>query len=413
MTETQQHNVPVLRFPEFSGEWEEKRLGDFFVFKNGVNADKSQYGSGHKFINVLDIIADHPITSESIIGSVSISDQEFKKNEVVFGDIIFQRSSETREDVGQSNIYLDKKQTATFGGFVIRGRPITKLNSEYFDFLLKTSKARKDITSRSGGSTRYNIGQESLSAVLVDVSTSPHEQQRIAAFLSSVDKKFEWLGRKKNLLERYKKGMMQKLFSQQIRFKDDNGNDYPDWNKVRVDAVGDVITGSTPDTTKSSYYDGNIPFFSPADIPEHGGKVTYTKKTLTPEGLAKARPVPAKSTLFVCIGSTIGKVAQSSRDGVTNQQINAIVAKNGNIPDFLYYVMVNKAPHIRNLTAVQAIPIVNKSTFAKENIIIPHPDEQTKIANFLSSLDDKINLIESELNHAQTIKKGLLQQMFV
>ena len=153
MTQPETQNVPTLRFPEFDGDWESKTLGEFFTFKNGVNADKSAYGTGRKFINVLDIISEAPITSDNIIGSVEISDREFEKNEVRYGDILFQRSSETREEVGQSNVYVDHENTATFGGFVIRGRPGTTIEPEYFHNLLKTWRVRKDMTARSGGST--------------------------------------------------------------------------------------------------------------------------------------------------------------------------------------------------------------------------------------------------------------------
>ena len=128
----QKSNIPALRFPEFKGEWILENLGSHFTFKNGVNADSEAYGRGHKFINVLDIISDIPLIQDRIIGSVDISDETFKKNEVTYGDILFQRSSETREEVGQSNIYVDTKNNATFGGFVIRGRPITEQIPEYF-----------------------------------------------------------------------------------------------------------------------------------------------------------------------------------------------------------------------------------------------------------------------------------------
>jgi type I restriction enzyme, S subunit len=96
--------IPELRFSEFSGDLELKYLGEIFDFKNGINADKSQYGQGIKFINVLDIINEDPIYYDSIIGCVDITDQEFQKSDIQYGDVLFQRSSEIREEAGQSNI---------------------------------------------------------------------------------------------------------------------------------------------------------------------------------------------------------------------------------------------------------------------------------------------------------------------
>jgi type I restriction enzyme S subunit len=121
---TEKRKVPKLRFPEFEGEWYEKKLGDYLSFKNGINAEKEKYGSGIKFINVLDILNNDFITYNKIIGCVDVDENLFLKNEVKFGDILFQRSSETREEVGLANVYLDLEKSATFGGFVIRGQKI-------------------------------------------------------------------------------------------------------------------------------------------------------------------------------------------------------------------------------------------------------------------------------------------------
>jgi type I restriction enzyme S subunit len=183
-------NVPNLRFPGFEGEWEEKELGDFLEFKNGINASKEQYGKGIKFINVLDILNNDFITYEKITGSVNVSFDIAAKYPVNYGDILFQRSSETREEVGTANVYLDKKHTATFGGFVIRGRKVGEYDPIFLNKLLKTDKARNNITSRSGGSTRYNVGQETLSSIKLHFPTLS-EQEIIASFLSLVDKRIE------------------------------------------------------------------------------------------------------------------------------------------------------------------------------------------------------------------------------
>ena len=97
-------------------------------FKNGINASKEQYGKGVKFINVLDILNNDFITHDKIIGSVDVENEIFEKYPVNYGDILFQRSSETREEVGSASVYLDKEHTATFGGFVIRGKKLENMN---------------------------------------------------------------------------------------------------------------------------------------------------------------------------------------------------------------------------------------------------------------------------------------------
>lgn len=101
---------PKLRFPEFSGEWEEKTLGDLLEFKNGINASKEQYGKGIKFINVLDVLNNDYITYDNIIGKVDVDKKTLENNFVEYGDVLFQRSSETREEVGTANVYLDKEK---------------------------------------------------------------------------------------------------------------------------------------------------------------------------------------------------------------------------------------------------------------------------------------------------------------
>ena len=142
---TEKKVVPELRFREFKKDWINLTLGELLTFKNGLNSDKDKYGSGVKFINVLDIIENNFITYDKIIGSVEVTKKEFDKNEIVYGDILFQRSSETREEVGQSNVYLDKNKSAVFGGFVIRGHSKKVYEPMFMNYLLKTWLVRKEI----------------------------------------------------------------------------------------------------------------------------------------------------------------------------------------------------------------------------------------------------------------------------
>jgi len=196
--------------------WDVVELEKLLTFKNGVNASKEQYGKGYRFINVLDIINNLTIKHDDIIGLVDIPEKEFELYEVKYGDILFQRSSETRAEVGQSNVYLDKEQSATFGGFVIKGSAKQEYNPIFMNYLFKIPAIRKQITSKSGGSTRYNIGQSSLNQVVVQLP-SINEQKQIADILSTADEKVEVLRAKKEKYEILKIGLLQKLLSGEIR----------------------------------------------------------------------------------------------------------------------------------------------------------------------------------------------------
>ena len=127
--------VPKLRFPHFTTPWKATPLSRLLRFQNGVNAPAEKYGRGVRFVSVSDIIQNDYVTYDNIVGSVDIDTATLERNSVENGDIVFQRSSETVEDIGRANVYLDNR-TATFGGFVIRGKKIGEYNPYFFKCLL-------------------------------------------------------------------------------------------------------------------------------------------------------------------------------------------------------------------------------------------------------------------------------------
>lgn len=254
--------VPKLRFEGFNKNWAVKKLENVFSFKNGLNASKEMYGKGIKFINVLDIINNEKITFDVIQESVEATNEQISAYQVRQGDIVFQRSSETRDEVGQANVYADS-ETVLFGGFVIRARPLININSTFLNFQLKTDALRKDITQRSGGSTRYNIGQDSLGKVTA-FFPEIREQEKIANFLSSVDEKMALLNKQYELLCQYKKGLMQKIFSQEVRFKDKNGRGFPKWT-MRI--FSDFFTiGSSKRVLQDDWVNEGVPFYRTREL---------------------------------------------------------------------------------------------------------------------------------------------------
>ena len=182
-------NVPPLRFPEFTDEWEQHMTTDFFEFKNGLNPDVKRFGTGIKFISVMDILNNRYITYDKIISAVEAKDDDLRDFGVNYGDILFQRSSETLEDVGRANVYLDEKP-ALFGGFVIRGKRIGDYNPLFFRYLLSSPSVRKRIIVKGAGAQHFNIGQDGLSKVSLFVP-SAKEQDRIAQLLNAIDKRIE------------------------------------------------------------------------------------------------------------------------------------------------------------------------------------------------------------------------------
>jgi type I restriction enzyme S subunit len=414
MTPSLNKNIPKLRFPEFKEEWEIKKLSALLEFKNGINASKEQYGSGYKFINVLDILNNDFITQENIIGSVNVDKTIFDKFSVNYGDILFQRSSETREEVGSACVYLDKNNSATFGGFVIRGRKIGEYEPIFFNKLLKTDKARDAITSKSGGSTRFNVGQEILSSIQLSFPTLP-EQTKIASFLTSVDKKLTQLKQKKILLEQYKKGVMQKLFSQELRFKDENGNEYPNWDeKTIADICIKIQSGGTPKSTNQKYYGGEIPFLSISDITKQGKYISHTSNSITEEGLSNSSSwiVPINSIIYSMYAS-VGFVTINKIPLATSQAVLNMILKENVSLIYVYYYLFDFQKYLAEYITTGTQGNLNAQTVKGFKIQIPDIQEQTKIANFLSAIDEKINHCQLQIEKTENWKKGLLQQLFV
>ena len=154
-------------------------------FKNGMNPDAKRFGRGTKFISVMDILNNQFICYDNIRASVEVMDGDIETYGVNYGDILFQRSSETLEDVGKANIYLDSK-SAVFGGFVIRGKSKGNYHPMFFRYLLASPTARKRIIVKGAGAQHFNIGQDGLNKVCLNIP-SIQEQEKIAKLLECID----------------------------------------------------------------------------------------------------------------------------------------------------------------------------------------------------------------------------------
>lgn len=182
------------------------------------------------------------------------------------------------------------------------------------------------------------------------------------------------------------------------------------WPVKRLDTVATIITGNTPPTSKQSNYGGKHLFVGPGDIGSR--RVILTAgKTLSDRGFAISRHIPAGATLFVCIGSTIGKIGIAGQDLATNQQINALVAGDELDARYLYWAATTLSKLVREQAGEQAVPLVSKSHFGKFEIAVPTLSEQRAIANAIDGADNFIESIERLIAKKRYLKQGMMQEL--
>jgi type I restriction enzyme S subunit len=410
--------VPKIRFPEFqeSGAWTTEKLGSVA----SISTEK---------------VGSNTCVPMSITSGVGLVSQEDKFGRVIAGDsyknylllkpndFAYNKSSTKEYPEGFLTLYSGSDLAAVpnsiFTCFRVNGEsPDTRFLNYQFSDNLHGRWLRNfiQVGARANGALSINDGDlMALPVPMPSGITAVVEQKKIADCLSSLDELIAAQARKVEALKTHKKGLMQKIFPREgetqphLRFPEFQNSG--DWEEQSVGDFGKVVTGNTPSTAQPAFYGGGIPFASPADISELRF-IDQTKTTLTPEGFAETRPIRAGSVLFVCIGSTIGKVAQNIRDCATNQQINAVVPNSKHSDSFVYYALSFASERISVLAGRQAVPIINKSLFSSVRILAPKLSEQQRIASCLGSLDTLITAETQKLDTLKTQKKGLMQQLF-
>mgnify|MGYP000127779220 CR=1 FL=1 len=391
-----------MRFPEFSGEWEEHTLSEYLEFKNGLNPDAKRIGSGLPFISVMDILSEGVINYDNIRGKVNATEKEIECFGVKDGDLLFQRSSETLEDVGRANVYMDNR-TAIYGGFVIRGRKIGNYDPLFFKYLLATPLARKRTCRMGAGAQHFNIGQEGLSKISL-YFPSIEEQRKIAEFLSLID---ERIATQNKIIEDLKK-LKSAIIDYAINSLD---TDFAKFGSL-YETAGE---GGTPTTSNASFYDnGKIPFVKIDDLKQK--YLTENKDFITELGLQKSSAwlVPTRSILF-SNGATIGEITITTYPVCTKQGILGIVPKSNIDVEFLYYFM--SSTYFKKAISRIVTEGTMKTAYLKDiaNILCPIPtkEKQQGIAKMPSALNSKIDYEQSLLKLFIMQKQYLLRQMFI
>ena len=331
-------------------------------------------------------------------------------------DVLFARITPCTDN---GKIAFIKELPTEFGfgstEFIVLSPKQDKVDPRFLFYSTKQERIRNYAVGRMKGTTgRQRVPNEVFTEELYLAIPPLPEQKKIAEILITVDEAME---KKRAIIEKtkeLKKGLMQELLTRGIghkKFKKTEIGEIPEnWEVVKLKDVGIIITGSTPSTKKTEYYNGDYLWATPIDL----GKNKYvntTHKMLSSKGKEVIRNIPKGSVLVVCIGSTIGKVGMALKDMATNQQINSILCKDTWNCHFIYYWMEKISDYLFSIAGKHAVPIVNKTLFSLISIPKPPRDEQDIIGELLVSIDCKIEKESTHIDKLTTIKKSLMQEL--
>lgn len=383
-------NIPKLRFPEFSGEWEKKRLGEVTTWKSGGTPPKenNEYWGG----NVPWISGSSMKGNEYFDSEVKLTELGVKNGSKIAAKgslLLLVRGSMLFNKIPVGIAMRD----LAFNQDVKSISPLNTLESKYVLYwFISKENVLMDLVSGTGiGAGKLDIsdlqGQEF-------VYPSLPEQQKISSFLTAVNDKLQGLKKKKSLLEQYKKGVMQKIFSQELRFKADDGSDFPEWEVKKLGEIAKITTGSS--NRQDSNLDGEFTFFDRSLDIRTSDRYLFDKEAII---------VPGEGQEF------IPKYFKGKFD--LHQRTYAIMDFDEIDGKFLFYSISFNSNHLNSHAVGSTVKSLRLPMFETMPIMLPSLSEQTKISKILSAIDEKIQMMHSQIEKMEMWKKGLLQKMFV
>ena len=391
-----------MRFPGFDDEWEVKKFGEIAKFSKGKGISKIDIDEngeteciryGELYTHYGEVITD--IKSKTNIDKSSLVFSEGN-------DVIIPASGETQIDIATASCVLNSGVALGGDLNIIK----TKNNGVFLSYYLN-SKKKLEIAKLSQGISVVHLYSSQLALLNLKLPQL-EEQEKLAHFLSLLNSRIHTQKKIIEQLETLMNASREKIFSQKLRFKNEQGNYFPDWKLHKLGNLGMFFSGGTPLTSNRKYYQGNIPFIKSGEI-----NSVKTEQFISEEALknSSAKMVNVGDILYALYGATSGEVGISKLSGAINQAILCIRTELNSL--FLLNYLKLKKENILNtyLQGGQG----NLSSEIIKSLYIPVPDsyEQTKIANFLSSIQEKIVTEKQILEKLELQKKFLLANLFV
>ena len=398
--------VPNLRFENDNSEWKLIKIKTLLKFQNGLNESQEKYGKGTKYISVSDILNNDYIMYDCIKGFVDINIDTFNNFIVEYGDILFQRSSETIEDIGRSNVYLDKVNKSVFGGFIIRGKKIGEYDPIFFKHLLDTPTARKIIIKMGAGAQHYNISQDGLEKISLYFPTL-EIQNKIGIVLSKMDL---LISTQNKIIEEYKS--LKNSIINQLIFNNIKLNQY-----VKLSDFA-VLKNGYAFKNKSYTDDGKFNIITIANVQgdryiniSSCNKIHQIPKDIQPHQILDI------GDILISLTGNVGRVSLINISNcLLNQRVGVLKFKNNDLKKYIFQVISNKIFENKMILKGQGAAQKNIGNEDIESFLIPFSQDISyinEIVKLLECFDEKIAIEKQIINDYLYQKKYLLANMFI
>ncbi|EGO5967746.1 restriction endonuclease subunit S [Enterococcus faecalis] len=394
--------VPRLRFRGFSEDWEHRKveeLGDTFTGLTGKT--KEDFGHGDAtFVTYINVFS-NPITDLKMTESVEI---DAKQNQVEYGDIFFTTSSETPEEVGMSSVWLGNEANVYLNSFCFGYRPVTELAPYYMAFMLRSPNVRKKFIFLAQGISRYNISKNRVMDIEIPVPNID-EQRKVGQFFKDIDDLITLHQRKLDQLKELKKAYLQLMFPKKdetvprVRFADFED----DWQLCKLGETFSIIMGQSPN---SENYTEN-----PDDyILVQGNSDMKNNKVVPRIWTTQVTKKAEKGDLILSVRAPVGEIGKTDYNVVLGRGVAAV---KGN--DFIFQQLrkMKDSGYWTRYSTGSTFESINSNDIKEALINIPNKDEQQKIGDLFTHLDDAIILNQNKLNQLKSLKKSYLQNMFI
>ncbi len=402
MSNTQKKNVPELRFPGFEGEYSLDIFGNLATNKS----DKFNPQNENASIDIeLDCIEQNTGRLIKIYNSKEFSSQKNKFNpqNVLYGKL---------------RPYLNKYYFTKKSGvcsseiWVLKSTKEDKLLNLFLYYFIQT-KRYSDVASKSAGSKMPRADWGLIENIRV-YFTELCEQQKIGEFFSKLDRQIELEEQKLELLQQQKKCYMQKIFSQELRFKDDNGNDYPEWEEKKLGELSQIVRGASPRPIKDPKWfnkESDIGWLRISDVTDQNGKIYHLEQKLSIEGQEKTR-VLLTTHLLLSIAASIGKpVMNFVKTGVHD---GFLIFLN---PKFNIFFMYYWLDYFKEKWSKYGQPgsqvNLNSEIVKSQTLNMPSNHEQEKVGLFFSRNEKLIELQQEKIMYLKRRKQALILKMFI